>query len=169
MGSTEPAPTDPLAPRVRTARPGDVAELVRLDALARAHLGPHRGGELYLLRDARPDPPDASFLEDLSDPARLVLLGSIAGSPVGYAIVTQQELRGDYRLAEVLELFVEADARGVGVGEALMEAIDGWAVEQGCDGIDARALPGDRSTKNFFEAFGLVARAITVHKDLRGA
>ena len=31
-----------------------------------------------------------------------------------------------------------------------------------------RAMPGDRSTKNFFESFGLVARALTVHRDLRG-
>jgi hypothetical protein len=28
-------------------------------------------------------------------------------------------------------------------------------------------MPGDRNTKNFFESFGLVARAITVHRDLR--
>ena len=173
MGATEPAggpaTPDALAPSVRTAQPDDLHELVRLDTLARAHLGPHRGGELYLLRDARPVPPDTSFLDDLSDPGRLVLLGSIAGAPVGYAIVSQQVLRDDYRLAEVLELFVEEDARDVGVGEALMGAVTDWAVANGCDGIDARALPGDRSTKNFFESFGLVARAITVHKDLRGA
>jgi hypothetical protein len=33
-------------------------------------------------------------------------------------------------------------------------------------GIDAVALPGMRETKNFFEAAGLVARAIVVHKAL---
>jgi hypothetical protein len=32
--------------------------------------------------------------------------------------------------------------------------------------VDSLALPGDRHTKNFFEAFGLVARAIVVHKTL---
>src|SRR4029077_14408963 len=107
------------------------------------------------------------FLDDLSDPDRLVLLGTIAGAPVGYTILSLQQLRDGYVLADLLEIFVEEDARDVGVGEALMAAVTDWAVEHGCDGIDARALPGDRATKNFFETFGLVARAITVHKDLR--
>jgi len=156
-----------VAPTVRPATAQDVAELERLDDLARAHLGPHRGGELYLLRDGRPVPPGPSFRDDLTDPQRLVLIGSIAGSPVGYAIASLQPLRDGYLLADVHEIFVEADARDVGVGEALMQAVTDWAVDRGCDGIDARALPGDRHTKNFFETFGLVARAITVHKDLR--
>ena len=37
---------------------------------------------------------------------------------------------------------------------------------QGCFGVDSLALPGDRHTKNFFESFGLVARAIIVHRSL---
>jgi GNAT superfamily N-acetyltransferase len=157
----------PLTPNTRRATPEDLADLLRLDGLARAHLGPSRGGELYLLRDARPVPAGPSFLEELSDPDRLVLLGTIADSPVGYAIASVVELRDGYHLADISEIFVEADARDVGVGEALMEQLTAWAVQRGCDGMDARTLPGDRSTKNFFETFGLVARAITVHKDLR--
>ena len=167
MASSEPAVVGATGPQVRTAVPDDVAELVRMDALARAHMGPHRGGELYLLRDGRPIPPDASFRDDVADPQRLVLLGTIADQAVGYAIVSAEALRDGYLLADVREIFVEADARDVGVGEALMGAITEWAEARGCDGIDARALPGDRSTKNFFETFGLVARAITVHRDLR--
>ena len=151
----------------RLATAADLAELERLDDLGRAHLGPHRGGELYLLRDARPVPPGPSFRDDLEDPARLVVLGCIDGEPVGYAIVSEVELRDGYRLADVHEIFVETDARDVGVGEALMDHVVDWARARGCDGVDARALPGDRSTKNFFETFGLVARAITVHRDLR--
>ena len=38
------------------------------------------------------------------------------------------------------------------------------AAAQGCFGVDSLALPGDRHTKNFFESFGLVARAIVVHR-----
>ena len=40
------------------------------------------------------------------------------------------------------------------------------APTQGCFGVDSLALPGDRHTKNFFESFGLVARAIIVHRSL---
>ena len=57
-------------------------------------------------------------------------------------------------------------ARGVGVGYELMRACVEIARRAGCVGIDARALPGDRETKNFFESFGLVARSLVVHSAL---
>lgn len=44
----------------------------------------------------------------------------------------------------------------------------GRATAAGCLGIDALALPGNRETKNFFEASGLTARAIVVHRSLGG-
>ncbi|NIR35956.1 MAG: hypothetical protein GWN79_05560 [Actinobacteria bacterium] len=47
-----------------------------------------------------------------------------------------------------------------------MEAVLDWARTRGCEGIDSLALPGDRHTKNFFETFGLVARALRVHRAL---
>ena len=40
------------------------------------------------------------------------------------------------------------------------------ATARGAVGIEALALPGDRATKNFFEAQGMVARAIIVHRQL---
>ena len=49
---------------------------------------------------------------------------------------------------------------------AMMEALVAWCRAQGCFGVDSIALPGDRHTKNFFESFGLVARAIVVHRSL---
>jgi hypothetical protein len=54
----------------------------------------------------------------------------------------------------------------VGVGEAVMDHLVAWCRAQGCFGVDSLALPGDRQTKNFFESFGLVARAIVVHRPL---
>ena len=59
---------------------------------------------------------------------------------------------------------MEPDAREVGAGEAMMNAVLDWAASMRCRGVDATALPGDRQTKNFFESFGLVARAISVHR-----
>ena len=52
------------------------------------------------------------------------------------------------------------------VGEAMLELILPWAKENDCRGIDALVLPGMRESKNFFEMFGLVARAIVVHRPL---
>ena len=156
-----------MQPSTRLAGAEDVPELVRLDLLARTHMGAHKGGETYLVTTVRPEPTGVSFLEDLGHPQRRVLLGCLGDSAVGYAVATTNELRDGRLIADIGELFVEPDARGVGVGESLMGELVRWATEAGCIGIDARALPGDRSTKNFFESFGLVARAITVHRDLR--
>jgi hypothetical protein len=48
----------------------------------------------------------------------------------------------------------------------LLDAVIAWATGRKCIGIDSLALPGNRETKNFFESFGLVARAIVVHRPL---
>ena len=47
-----------------------------------------------------------------------------------------------------------------------MDDLVAWCRDRGCVGVDSLALPGDRATKNFFESFGLVARAIVVHRPL---
>jgi GNAT superfamily N-acetyltransferase len=62
--------------------------------------------------------------------------------------------------------YVESEARGVGVGTALMEAMVAWCTEQGCTDVDALALPGDRSTKQRLEASGFTARLLTLSRRL---
>ena len=64
------------------------------------------------------------------------------------------------------EIFVEPDARSVGVGEALADLLLDAAAERGALGVDSLALPGDRATKNFFETQGMVARGIIVHRQV---
>ena len=61
---------------------------------------------------------------------------------------------------------METGARGVGVGTALMEAGVAWCAERGCDGVDALALPGDRTTKQRLEAAGFTARLLTLSRRL---
>jgi hypothetical protein len=48
-----------------------------------------------------------------------------------------------------------------------MEAGVEWCRERGCDDIDARALPGDRATKQRLEAAGFTARLLTLNRRLR--
>ena len=96
-------------------------------------------------------------------------LGCIDGVPVGYALARIVPLPSGERLGVVEELYVDAEARDVGVGEALMDDVVAFCRAAGCVGVDAVALPGDRATKNFFETFGLVARAIVVHRSLGDA
>ena len=154
-------------PITRPATVEDLPELERLHGLARAHVAALRGGEVLLGRDVRPEPTADSLRGDLDAEDRIVLLGCLGTTPVGLAIAVLEELHDGSRLAQVSELFVEPDARDVGVGAELMRALIGWATQQRCDGIGSTVLPGDRASKNFFESFGLVARAIAVHRALR--
>ncbi|HEY1832065.1 MAG TPA: GNAT family N-acetyltransferase [Acidimicrobiales bacterium] len=63
--------------------------------------------------------------------------------------------------------YVEAECRGVGVGSALMTAAVEWCEARLCVDIDARALPGDRNTKQRLEAAGFTARLLTLNRRLR--
>lgn len=149
---------------MEAARPAvgdDLHEISVLDDLARAELGAKRGGDVHLLTV---EPLSPGLQEALSDPDCLVLVGSIDGVTVGYAVARASGT--ETRIARLEALFVHPDARMVGVGAAMMDRILAWAEACGCSGVDSVALPGDRATKNFFESYGLVARAILVYRQL---
>lgn len=145
----------------RAAQPSDRERVTQLHQQATAELAGERGGRTWAAHTGRRA--FAGF--DLADSTQQVFVGEIDGSVVGYARVRVEPLDGD-ELAVLTDIYVEPDAREVGVGEALLDAAIAWATERGCVGIDSVALPGMRATKNFFEAAGLVARAIVVHRAL---
>jgi GNAT superfamily N-acetyltransferase len=154
---------------MEAARPATAEDVPRITALARLAIGElstQRGGRLWASREARAEPLDASLTAALADEIHLVVAGTIADAVIGYAVAHLEHLRDDRPLAVIDDLYVEPDARGVGVGEAMMDLLIAWARERGAAGIDSFTLPGNRATKNFFEAHGLTARAILVHRDL---
>lgn len=152
-----------------TARPAtadDLSALVTLATAAIEELTPQRGGQVWRRQQARPIPPGDSLRDDLGDASVHVVVGTIDGTAVGYGVVRVEEMRDGSRLGVISDLFTLEGAREVAVGEHVMDALIAWAAEQGCFGVDSIALPGDRETKNFFESFGLVARAIVVHRPI---
>ena len=151
----------------RSAAGEDVPRLAQLVAEAVAEQAEGRGGRIWSARETRALPADASLAALVADPDALVLAGTIDGTVVGYAVTVTEQLRTGDRLGVVTDVYVEEGARGVGVGEALLDQVVAWCEAAGCIGIDALALPGNRSTKNFFESFGFTARAIVVHRRLR--
>jgi len=156
---------------VESARPANPADLPRIAALAEQvidELTPTRGGAIWARQAARSRPVDAGLAHALDDPQQLLVVGEVDGTVIGYAAVRIDDLRDGGRLAVLDDLYVEPDARGIGVGEAMMDEVVAWARANDCIGIDSLALPGNRATKNFFESFGLVARAIVVHRRLDG-
>lgn len=163
------SPADqPVAVPAETARVATVDDLGALVSMATAAVDEQRdgrGGPLWARREARRDPA-ATLAAALDDPDQLVLVGCLDAVPAGYGVVRRETLDDGAGLAVVDDVYVDPAARGVGLGEALMDAMVDWARQHGCVGIDALALPGNRATKNFFETFGLTARAIVVHRDL---
>ena len=150
----------------RRAVPGDVDRLAQLTADAVAEQVEGRGGRIWSQREARSVPARRSIDAAVDDPDQLVLAGTIDGTVIGYAIAHVEPLADGTKLGVVTDIFVEPEARGVGVGEVMIGAVLDWCGEAGCVGVDALALPGNRHTKNFFETFGFKARALIVHRSL---
>jgi len=156
-----------LIEAVRAASADDVERLSALAEAAVAEQVDGRGGAIWSVREARPVPAARSFEDALGDPARTVLCGTLDDAVVGYAVVGTEELRDGEHLGVLADIYVEPDAREVGVGELLVERSVEWCRERGCVGVDSLVLPGNRSSKNFFEMLGFTARALVVHKSLR--
>lgn len=157
---------------VRVATLDDLDELARLAELARTELGEERGGPIWQLLHGRPDPLATTLSADLAEAdldQGVVLLGTVAGAPAGYAAAHREEIGDGTSLAVVSDVYVEPGFRGIGLGAALMDELLAWAEAHQCRGIDALVLPGMRDSKNYFERFGLTARAILVHRDIRPA
>lgn len=149
----------------RRAVVAELGEVARLCAEAIAELRPRRGGAVWSQREARAEPLVAS-LQATMDTGLLAVV-CIDDTIVGYAGVDLVELHDGTLLGQITDIYVAPDARGVGCGEALLGLVEPWCREQGCIGIDSIALPGDRETKNFFETFGLTARALRVHRSFQ--
>jgi GNAT superfamily N-acetyltransferase len=160
--TSEPAPNE----AARSATAADVAAIVPLVAAAGGEKQTQKGGPLWFRRERRWREVDADLVTALSRTDHEVAVGTIDDVVVGYGLVRTERLGDGSLLGIVDDLYVDEGARAVGVGEAVMDHLIDWCRTQGCFGVDSLALPGDRSTKNFFESFGLVARAIIVHKPL---
>ena len=154
-----------MTEEARPATVDDVGEVVALYRAAVAEALPKRGGEALWAAQGRLDP-ETDLAAMVEDPEATLVVGTIDDVIVGFGAAHRRPSVEGPPVAVVTEIFTLPDARGVGVGEAMFEALGDWARAQGCGAIDSQALPGDRNTKNFFETFGVVARAITVSSRL---
>jgi GNAT superfamily N-acetyltransferase len=97
-----------------------------------------------------------------------LMVGEFGGAVVGLLAVSTFTRPGQDALSGRVEcVYVEDEARGVGVGSALMEAAVAWCSERECVDMDARALPGDRASKQRLEAAGFTARLLILNRRLR--
>jgi ribosomal protein S18 acetylase RimI-like enzyme len=153
----------------RPAEPDDLPRVATLARELRDELLPLRGGGLWAARDARPEPLEATFSALLTDPETRIVVGLIDDVIVGFGILEIEALSTHELLGRITELFVEAPARAVSVGETMAESLLAFAAERRCVGVDTMALPGHRAAKNFFEDQGFIARLLIMHRPLRAS
>lgn len=153
----------------RPALPGDLAACARLLQEARDRVRALRGGPELLAActlPLAPLPVDEQWVaEQWIGAQRVLLVGTIDGIVVGVG-AGRVTTRGTERVGTVDCCYVEADARGVGVGSALAVSLVQWFADAGCVGVDAPALPGDRAIKQMFESQGFSARLLVLHRRL---
>ncbi len=152
----------------RAGRVDDAEVVADLARQAILELSPNRGGSVWRRREAHAEPLDDLMADAVAgcDQGSFGVVGTVDDTVVGYGILHLETLHDGALLAVVTDLYVDPAARGIGIGEAMMDLLVERARSVGAIGIDALALPGDRHTKNFFETFGLTARAIVVHRSL---
>ena len=152
-----------------TARPAtleDMATLLELYSGLREEMTSLHA--MWPLADGLADPIEESFSELIARSDAFVFLGEVEGFPFGFLTAQIEgllpqangELTGSIRL-----VFVDHEARQVGVGEAMRDLALATLRERGITKFDAHVLPGHRLAKNFFEAGGFSARSIVMFHD----
>jgi GNAT superfamily N-acetyltransferase len=162
----ERAPGTAPEEAARAATEADIPQVAALAGAATAEKLGQKGGALWARREGRPAPQEGTLRSALDWPDHEVAVGTLDGVVVGYGVARAETLLDGGLLGVIEDIYVDPGARAVGVGETLMNHLIDWCRAKGCFGVDSLALPGDRDTKNFFESFGLVARAIVVHRPL---
>ena len=116
--------------------------------------------------DGLEEPVERSLLARIDDSVSRLYLGEVDGYPLGFIYGRSETLlahEGNTRIAAIRLVFVEEEARGVGVGEIMRDTLMDDFRSLGHELFDAHVLPGHRLAKNFFEAGGFSARSIVMH------
>ncbi|NND03881.1 MAG: GNAT family N-acetyltransferase [Acidimicrobiia bacterium] len=148
----------------RPASEADLPELIRLYYLLEAEQAELKS--LWPVADGLAEPIAASFKEILDDPDSAIIVGLIDDVPLGFIWMRLEELlpqADGAQVGSVRLVFVQIEARGVGVGEAMIMTIMDDFRSRGVRLFDSHVSPGHRLAKNFFESNGFSARRIVMH------
>lgn len=152
-----------------TARIADTGDLDVLEHLYRrlekemAALHP-----MWTLADGLPEPVREALARAVADPEAVTVVGTIDDHPLGFLLARIEPLlpqAGGEKIGSIRLVFVEPEAREVGIGEAMRDLAMEMLRQRGIRKFDAHVLPGHRVVKNFFEAGGFSARSIVMHHD----
>ncbi len=151
--------------RVRPARPEDVPELARLNAMV------HQLHEQELPGRFPPhvDPAVRQHFIEAIAAGQLVLIAQDAGTPVGFvhAEAVQRPaspLRGGHRHIQVHGLGVDESARRRGIGRLLMAAVEEEADRCGASEVRLQRHAFNEEARLFYEALGYRTTIVTMSK-----
>jgi GNAT superfamily N-acetyltransferase len=101
---------------------------------------------------------DSAMLEEHlfgAHPMAEVLIGEIDGVPRGFALFFHNFSTFEGRPGLYLEdLFVDSDARGSGLGKALLAKLAGLAIERGCARMEWSVLDWNEPAIAFYRSIG---------------
>ena len=123
---------------------------------------------MWPLFDGLDLPVEDSLTAILEDPDSLLVIASIDDVPLGFAWARSEAMlprAGGERVGVVRLIYVDPEARGVAVGEAMIDLVLSELRDRGHRRFDARVSPGHRLAKNFFEQNGFAARLIIMHHE----
>lgn len=102
-------------------------------------------------------------VQEVAPSSRTVCFVAGVGTTVFGSIELSQNSTDSWAITHV---FVEKDAREIGIGDALVQYAMAFLQDEKATWIAGQAQPGDRALKNLFERHGLVAQTILVGRSL---
>ncbi|MFF7329121.1 GNAT family N-acetyltransferase [Streptomyces sp. NPDC008150] len=144
--------SEPHPPRIRTARPDDEASLARLDRVTWSYVHAVQ---------PRPRPPyDDTFFTDRAGP-REHLVAELGGRVVGYVrVVFPTPLASNAHVRQIQGFVVAEEARGRGVGRALIRAALGEARDAGARRMTLHVLGHNAPARALYESEGFVVEGV---------
>lgn len=150
-----------------TVRPATTEDIPRLlDLYREAEPEQTARKPIWALTDGLDEPIERSIADAIGREGSWLVVGCIDAVPVGFALATIEGMLGradGARIGRIRLIYTQPEARGVGVGDSMLEHILAELRPLGIGYFDAPVGPGQRLTKNFFEGHGFAARSIIMH------
>jgi ribosomal protein S18 acetylase RimI-like enzyme len=105
---------------------------------------------------------ESRYRTALADPLHLHLVADRGGRLGGMALarITVPSSMSDERASEVSNVYVRPDARGLGLGRALVAELARWSCEQGVRRLVLKTYTPNEGALRFWEAMGFRSRLV---------
>ena len=159
---------------IRPARAEDIPHLHRL--LGQVELIHHEGRPDIFRGPAPAGSPRRKYSDGelaliLKDENTPVFVYDMGGNVAGYAFTAFKQVEGDNILVDSKTLYIDdicidETARGTGIGQALYEYAEEFALKNGCSRVELRVWTMNEPALNFYQKMGMKPLYIYMEKQL---